>query len=49
VSVSIRRARVAMAVGAVLLAVAASLTLWDLSGDDAGTDPVPVTGPVDSP
>jgi hypothetical protein len=38
-----------MAVGAVLLAVAASLTLWDLSGDDADPDPVPVTGSVDSP
>jgi hypothetical protein len=44
-----RRARTAMAVGAVLFAVAAALTLWDLSGDDANTDPVPITGQVDSP
>jgi hypothetical protein len=49
VSANTRRARLAMAVGAVLLAIAAALTLWDLSAGDAGNDPVPVTGQVDSP
>lgn len=48
-SANTRRAQMAMAVGAVLLAIAAALTLWDLSGNDANTDPVPITGQVDSP
>lgn len=38
-----------MAVGAVLLAVAAALTMWDLTADDAADDPVTITGQVDSP
>lgn len=44
-----RRARLVMFVGAILLALAAGLTLWDLSADNDGGGPAPITGDVDSP
>ena len=48
-SAGIGRARIIMLVGAILLAAAASVTLWDLSdGDDTG-DPVKITGDIESP
>ena len=46
---NMRRARIAMVLGALALALAVALTLWDLSGDDGPTTPVPITGEVDSP
>lgn len=44
-----RWARIVMILGAVLLATALTLTLLDLSADDTGDEPVPVTGAVDTP
>ncbi len=46
---NIRRARVAMLIGALLLAAAAGLTLWDLSAGDGSGGPTIITGDLDSP
>lgn len=43
------RAGVLMVVGVLLLAIAAGLVLWDLTGDDRSDDPVTITGDPESP
>jgi hypothetical protein len=49
VTENIRLARLIMLVGVLLLATAAGLTLWDLSGGDDDVDPVTITGDGESP
>jgi len=44
VNQNVRRARWALAVGGLLLALAVGLTVWDASGDDEPDAPTVITG-----
>ncbi len=46
---TIRRARIILLIGSMMLAIAAALTLWDLSDADPSDDQVTITGDIDSP
>lgn len=46
---NLRRARVILFAGSMVLALAAALTLWDLADADRSDEPVMITGDIDSP